>query len=222
MSTVLSLNPHSPCNVLYGDAFGERDTLLGPSVSKKGGHRGLFSQEDCRSRALLGLRSCRGREDTSWASAARPTRTGSPDKCWTEANRFGLHWPWECRWVRHSTEDNLRFYWNSNAYILWSGNSILDTFIIQDILEVSMSEVTQCNTVGKSKRQPVIQMSIKRSINKLWYITHWNEKRYSPWTDTDLQDNILKEKTNQGAGECKTEYLSCLKIIIIQIGICCF
>lgn len=58
---------HLPSNVLYGDTFGERDTLLGPSVSKHGGCGGFISQEDCGSRALLGLRGCKGRENTKWS-----------------------------------------------------------------------------------------------------------------------------------------------------------
>lgn len=63
-STVLSVNPHLPSNVLDGDTFGERDTLLGPSVSKHGGGGGFFSQQHGRARALLGLRGCEGSEDS--------------------------------------------------------------------------------------------------------------------------------------------------------------
>lgn len=53
-----------PSNVLYRDAFGERHTLLGPSICKDGGDNGFIRQEDCGSRALLGLGGCEGREDT--------------------------------------------------------------------------------------------------------------------------------------------------------------
>ena len=59
MSTVLALHPHSPSNVLNGDTFGERHTLLGPSVNKHGGGSGFIGQEDCGPRALLGLGGCK-------------------------------------------------------------------------------------------------------------------------------------------------------------------
>lgn len=126
MSTVLSLNPHLPSNVLYGDTFGEWDALLGPSVGKHGNGSGFIRQEDCRSRTLLGLWGCKGREDTDWTTY--PSSRVVTHLTDVKEKQISLKQtcPGSVSGYRNSTEDNLAISTaTANAYILWSSNSIL-------------------------------------------------------------------------------------------------
>lgn len=151
MSSALPLNPHLPSNVLYGDTFRERDTLLGPSVSKHGGGSGFISQEHCRSRALLGLWGCKKETAPTEASLPMPlalihlTNTNKQSTL-EEISSGGING------YKNSTEDSLAIFIDIvNASTFRFSNSIFRIRYTCICLKWRMSKVFNATLLMKAK-----------------------------------------------------------------------